>query len=125
MDHITDLFDKIMITLAAEDEEEIDTGSGEDGIDSGSGETDGINTEDAMVMTEEAPEVNLYWQMTVMMCNVTAFIITLAMNGLSQYIMPTSLRDITFNWQIRIDPATWAFRIWSVIYPLLGLFVVY
>jgi benzodiazapine receptor len=46
-------------------------------------------------------------------------------NGASSALMPYSLSEITDQWDTRIDPATWAFAIWGVIYSLLGSFVFY
>ena len=57
--------------------------------------------------------------------NVVAYIFCLTFNGLSQSVATYSLRDITDQWSISVDPATWAFAIWGLIYSLLGMFVVY
>jgi len=39
--------------------------------------------------------------------------------------MPNSLVDVTNEWNAMVDPAGWAFSIWSVIYTGLGAFSIY
>lgn len=60
-----------------------------------------------------------------MVSNVVAFAICLVMSRVTNEFIPYSLGEITDIWEPVISPAGWAFRIWGVIYPLLGLFVIY
>ena len=50
----------------------------------------------------------------------------MAANGLS-YVWPglPSLNYILAEWDIKFAPATWAFGIWSLIYSLMMVFVIY
>lgn len=64
-------------------------------------------------------------KLVLQILNVIAFIICMTANGLSQVVSEWSLRDITDYWNNRIDPDTYAFSIWGLIYSLMGMFVVY
>ena len=57
--------------------------------------------------------------------NVATFLLAMVFNGLSATMMPYSLKEITDEWDTRIDPAGYAFSIWGLIYFLLAIFVVY
>lgn len=39
--------------------------------------------------------------------------------------MPTDYEALSSQWNLAIAPAAWAFAIWGVIYPFLGLFALY
>jgi hypothetical protein len=64
-------------------------------------------------------------KLALMIVNSIAFAICMLANGLSQYVADFSLRDITDYWDNKIDPATYAFSIWGLIYSLMGTFAVY
>ena len=64
-------------------------------------------------------------QLILQIMNVSGFFIAMVLNGGSAFVMPKSLPEITADWDPRIDPATYAFSIWGLIYSLLGVFTVY
>jgi len=60
--------------------------------------------------------------------NVAGFAIAMILNGISASMSTTfgkTLPQITIEYPLHIDPSTWAFSIWGLIYSLLALFVVY
>ena len=63
--------------------------------------------------------------------NVIGFITAMALNGLSAsgslstWVISKTLPQITVEYPLHIDPSTWAFSIWGLIYSLLAMFVVY
>ena len=64
-------------------------------------------------------------QQTIQILNVVGFAIAMVFNGISPYFAAASLPDITDRWDVRIEPAGYAFAIWGLIYSLLAVFVVY
>jgi len=57
--------------------------------------------------------------------NLVAYLICVACNALSSVSMPTSLGAIALKYDVRVDPATWAFSIWGLIYGLIALYILY
>jgi len=64
-------------------------------------------------------------KLQLQVANCVSFTIAMIFNGLAQVIAPVSLDEIAVQWDLRIEPATWAFTIWIAIYTLLAIFTVY
>ena len=87
-------------------------------------------TDQAMALAETAnmasnKTVDWTLKLVLQITNAAVFVGAMVVSGLSQYIMPYTLKEITAEWEAPIQPAGWAFSIWAVIYSLLGMFVVY
>jgi len=57
--------------------------------------------------------------------NLVGYIICVACNLLSQRVMPVTLASIAIKYDVRFDPATWAFVIWAFIYSSIAVYIVY
>jgi len=64
-------------------------------------------------------------KLTYQILNLVAFLICVACNALSATLMPVSLGEIAVKYDVRVDPATWAFSIWALIYGLIGVYIIY
>ena len=62
---------------------------------------------------------------TLQVLNVVSFVICISLNGYAASVGNESLGEISKQWDIKIDPAPWAFSIWGLIYSLILVFVVY
>ena len=62
---------------------------------------------------------------TLQVINVSAFIGSLMMQRLSKKCAVSDLTEIKKKWNIKIQPASYSFAIWGIIYLTLIMFVVY
>jgi hypothetical protein len=46
-------------------------------------------------------------------------------NFLSQRLSTVTLGAIAVQWDVRIDPSSWAFVIWALIYSTIAVYIVY
>jgi len=64
-------------------------------------------------------------KLTYQILNMVTYLICIACNAISATTLPTSLGSIAVKYDVRVDPATWAFSIWSLIYGLIALYILY
>jgi len=57
--------------------------------------------------------------------NCSLFFVMIFCNFASSFFLPIDLATISLAWPLTIDPATYAFAIWGVIYVHIAVFAVY
>lgn len=83
---------------------------------------------DASLIADALPRTNHGVSLLQLkIANVVAFIVTLAMNGISSTgaLSPYAVGEISRKYPTKITPAGGAFGIWGVIYTIQALFVIY
>jgi len=64
-------------------------------------------------------------KLTYQILNMVTYLIMIACSAISVSVLPTSAGAISLKYDVRVDPATWAFSIWSLIYGLIAVYVLY
>ena len=62
---------------------------------------------------------------TLQILNVVGFVACMVFNGLASSLNKSSLKQISGQWDLRLQPAGYAFAIWGIIYLLMMIFTVY
>lgn len=75
-------------------------------------------------MEKERPAVDPEWKTIYQWLNLIAYLLCIGANYSSQAVMPITLNQIAMKYDVRIDPAVWAFGIWAVIYSSIAIYAI-